>query len=96
MLPTETHTEILLSAVHTTDVIEAHFGLPFIMPKPSIVTMFTDKSQFSAWMVSHGFGEYVPAIYNSIDEVAYPALVKVIRGFLHACMLLVRLTQYNS
>ena len=51
LVPFNTDIGEWLNRRYTTDDLQAHFGLPFIMPSPDIVQTYTDKSIFGDWMV---------------------------------------------
>ena len=66
---------------HSVYELESMLGLPFIMPAKSASSMFNDKVIFTEWMLKNGLGQYVPGLYNSIESVVYPVVVKPIKGY---------------
>ena len=79
-LPFQTAIESWLQRRYMNDVLEAHFGIPFIQPDKEAVDVYTDKSLFGAWLVNKGLGAFTPTIYVSKWEVVYPCLVKFTHG----------------
>ena len=51
LVPFNTEIGEWLNRRYTTEDLQMHFGLPFIMPNPDIVQTYTDKSIFGDWMV---------------------------------------------
>ena len=80
-LPFLTDVEAWLNRRYSTEVLEAHFGLPFVMPPMHIVDIYTSKSLFAEWMVNKGLAPFTPTVYSSKWEVAYPCLLKFTYGW---------------
>lgn len=36
-----------------------------------------DKTLFESWMRGNGFGEYIPKIYNSVENATFPLVAKL-------------------
>lgn len=51
-------------------------GLKFLKTSPGFIDLCIDKDRFYKYMESAGFGEFVPKVYNSINEAVFPAVVK--------------------
>ena len=78
ILPMWTDSAVYMQHAHAADVLEAHFGMPFIAADASLISTFTNKAMFSDWLREHDLGEYTPETYRSKHEARLPCLVKTL------------------
>ena len=76
ILPMWTNSAMYMQHAHSVDVLQAHFGLPFLSADADLIDTFTNKARFSEWLREHSLGQYTPEIFMTKHEARLPCLVK--------------------
>ena len=79
-LPYFTCSELAYTRHHSVDYLESRFGMPMIIPPTDAINLFSNKSTFARWMVDVGLGAYIPRVFDTVDQVTFPAVVKFVAG----------------
>ena len=77
VLPFQVALERTYVTKHNTEALERlHRGAAFLVPPADTIDIFHDKKLFADWMVSNNMSYLLPTVYKTIEEVAYPAVIK--------------------